>query len=288
MKSMCVIRSSLSLLLLVIGIDTHGQTEEKSRIAHHLKTISGTSIDAQQDSLSGLVALDLRSLLDREGALTDPFADLPMTRVDAPDGAFRLFTWNLPRADGSHLYQGMLLVRTSKGQALYELRDMTPKIPSPEVPELGPDRWYGALYYEVVPVKKGSRTLYTLLGWKGYSRAETRKVIEVLSFKGGKPRFGAPVFGTGKFKPMRKVYSYAYEATMTLRYDANMEGIIMDHLSPSRADMVGQPAFYGPDMTHDAYFWHKGEWWFGPQIDLRDPGKNVKPFRAPTRPAALD
>jgi hypothetical protein len=278
----------LSFLLLVGGFDARGQAEEKGRIANHLKALSSAPNNATQDSLSAWITLDLRTLLDKEGALSDSFADLPMTRVDAPDGAFRLFTWNLPRADGSHLYNGMLLVRTAKGQALYELRDMTSKIPAPEVPELGPDRWYGALYYEVVPVKSGSRTLYTLLGWKGYSRAENRKVIEVLSFKGGKPRFGAPVFGTGKLKAMRKVYAYAHEASMTLRYDASVEGIIMDHLSPSRPDMVGQPAFYGPDMTHDAYFWHKGEWWFGPQIDLRDPGKNVKPFRAPNRPASVE
>jgi hypothetical protein len=58
----------------------------------------------------------------------------------------------------------------------------------------------------------------------------------------------------------------------------------MDHLSPSRADMRDQWAFYGPDMTQDAYFWHKGEWWFGADIDLRDPGRTTKPFKAPPRP----
>jgi hypothetical protein len=280
---MATMRPLLLSSLLWLSFSVAAQEPERARIAQHLKALPGAT-DAQQDSLSLLVEQDLRTLLGREDALTASFDDLPITRVDAPDGAFRLFTWNLPRKDGSHLFKGALLVRTDRGNVLHELQDQTVRITSPEVPELGADRWYGALYYEVVPVKKGGRTLYTLLGWKGYSRAETRKVIDVLSFKGGKPRFGAPVFGKGKLKAMRKVYGYSHQATMALRYDPALEAIVMDHLSPSRTDMKDQRAYYGPDMTQDAYFWHKGEWWFGADIDLRDPGRTTKPFKAPPQP----
>ena len=266
--------------VLLTSVQAHAQTDPNARINDNLKQLAQAT-DLLQDSINVAIKTDLRALLDKNDALTSDFSGLQMTRVDAPDGAFRLFTWNLPRNDGHHDFEGFLLTRTSKGQALFELRDMTAKIPSPEVPELGPDRWYGALYYEAIPVRKGGRTLYTLLGWKGHSKAETRKVIDILSFKAGKPRFGAPVFGKGKLRSMRKVFGYAFQATMTLRYDPAVEGIVLDHLSPSRADLKDQWAFYGPDMTHDAYFWHKGEWWFGPDIDLRDPGNTVKPFKAP-------
>lgn len=272
-------RATHSLLLLQCCCTLLAQAPATARLAQLLKQLP-TATDEQQDSLNGSIKADLRNLLEEPEAWTASFTDLPMTRVDAPDGMFRLFTWNLPRNDGRHEFEGFLLARTPTGQVLYELRDMTAKIPSPEVPELGPDRWYGALYYEVIPVKKGARTYYTLLGWKGYSKAETRKVIEVLSFKSGKPRFGAPLFGSGKLKAMRKVFGYAFQASMTLRYDPAMEAIILDHLSPSRPDLKDNWAFYGPDMTHDGYFWHKGEWWFGPEIDLRapdsaKPGKGV-------------
>ncbi|MBL7938045.1 MAG: hypothetical protein JNL43_01690 [Flavobacteriales bacterium] len=280
---MSTLRSFLFAIGLIAG-QLFSQDGTQARVGSSLRALGNAPNDQVQDSINALIKQDLRTLLAADGALTADFKDLPMTRVDAPDGIFRLFTWNLPRNDGHHLFEGFLLVKTSKGQVLFELRDMTANIPAAEVPELGPDRWYGALYYDVIPVTKGSRTYYTLLGWKGYSKAETRKVIEVLSFKNGKPRFGAPLFGKGKLKAMRKVYGYAFQATMTLRYDPTIEGIVMDHLSPSRADMAGQPAYYGPDMTHDAYFWHKGEWWFGPDIDLRDPGKVAKPFKAPPKP----
>lgn len=277
---MPIMRHLILTSTLTIALAGASQDPTLSRIGGHLKALT-TATDAQQDSLNALVEQDLRAVLIMEDALTRPFDDLPMTRVDAPDGTFRLFTWNLPRQDGSHLYKGLLLARTDRGPVLHELKDQTSRITSPEVPELSAERWYGALYYEVVPVKKGRRELYTLLGWKGYSRTETRKVIEVLSFKGGKPRFGAPLFGRGKLKAMRKVYGYSYQATMSLRYDPQLQAIVMDHLSPSRADMKDQWAFYGPDMTHDAYFWHKGEWWFGADIDLRDPQRTNKPFKAP-------
>lgn len=244
----------------------------KARISANLQRLPSAT-DLLQDSINVAIKTDLRTLLDKDDALNAACDDLKMTRVDAPDGAFRFFTWNLPRSDGHHDFEGFLLVRTEKGQSLYELRDQTAKIPSPEVPELGPDRWYGALYYEVIPMKKGGRTVYTLLGWKGHSKAETRKVIEVLSFKGGKPRFGAPLFGKGKLKAMRKVYGYAFNVSMSMRYDPSLEAIIMDHLSPSRPDLKDNWAFYGPDMTHDGWFWHKGEWWFGPEVDLRAPEK---------------
>lgn len=265
-----MVRLTLTLLFFVWSTPGIAQDTLMVRIGANLKRLA-TASDLVQDSINGAIKTDLRALLDRDGALTATLAHLPMTRVDAPDGAFRLFTWNLPRSDGRHEFEGFLLVATPKGQALYELRDMTAKITAPEVPELGPDRWYGALYYEVIPVKKAGRIYYTLLGWKGHSKAETRKVIEVLSFKAGKPRFGAPLFGKGKLRSMRRVFGYAFNVTMSMRYDPALEAIVLDHLSPLRPDLKDQWAFYGPDMTHDGYFWHKGEWWFGEGIDLRAP-----------------
>ena len=275
------------LLLFVVSLPLvvlHAQVGPKEQLITDVNALAKATSDEDRDSINLLIKRSLRNLLDQPDGFSISFEDVPLSRVEAPDGAFRLLTWNMPRDDGSNQFEGFLLARQGDRTALYELRDMTKSIPSPEVPELGPDKWYGALYYQVIPVKKGGRTYYTLLGWKGYSKAETRKVIEVLSFKNGKPRFGAPLFGKGKLKSMRKVYGFSFQATMTLRYDAKMEGILMDHLSPSQADMKDQRAFYGPDMTHDAYFWYKGEWWFEPDIDARDRKQDGRPFNAPPKP----
>lgn len=274
---------TLLLSFQLLQPEAHAQSGERTRLALTMKELAAAETDALRDSINERVKLQLRALLDADESFGRSYDSIPMSRVDAPDNAFRLFTWNVPREDGTHRYEGFLLVNNGKEQSLYELRDMTSSIPSPEVPELGPDRWYGALYYQVVPVKKAGRTYYTLLGWKGYSKVETRKVIEVLSFRNGRPRFGAPLFGGGRRRTMRKVYGFSFQSSMTLRYDPIMKGILLDHLSPSRKDMEGQWAYYGPDMTHDAFFWYKGGWWYEPDIDARDPSPGTKRFNPPVR-----
>jgi hypothetical protein len=268
---------ALLLILPLLGQD------ELVRVNGTVKALAEAATDPQRDSLNLVLKQDLRSLLEREDALVMPLEALQLSRVDAPDKTFRLITWNIPREDGSHRFEGYLLHATGRKAILHELRDGTREIPAPEVPELGPDRWYGALYYQVVPVKKAGKTYYTLLGWKGYDRVETRKVIDVLHFKGSQPRFGAPLFGSGKLRRNRQVFGYSFQATMTLRHEPDM-GIVLDHLSPARQDLQGQWAFYGPDMSYDAYVWDKDHWRFERDVDARDRRRSDKPFTAP--PAA--
>jgi hypothetical protein len=278
-------RATTTLLALTLAtLQVASQAASTEVLASHLAVMGGLATDAARDSLNALVKAEMRDLLDRDEAFGTSFEGVPMSRVDAPDGTFRMFTWNVPREDGSHLYEGYLLMRIGSRQSLVELRDMSAGIPSPEVPELGPDRWYGALYYDVVLVKKGAKTYYTLLGWKGHSSVETRKVIEVLHFKGKQPRFGAPLFGTGRLKANRKVFGYSFQTSMGLWYEKDQGRIVLDHLSPARADMEGQRAFYGPDLSYDAYVWDKGVWRYERDIDARDIRRSGKPFNAPPPP----
>jgi hypothetical protein len=276
-------RLPILLPLCLIAGALHAQ-DPIAPVRTQVEAMARQTTDAGRDSVNGLLKLALRELLERDDALTIDLTDLPMARVDAPDGQFRLLTWNLPRTDGGHRFEGMLLYPHGKRITLVELRDMSGSIPAPEVPELGPDRWYGALYYEVIPVKRGGKTYYTLLGWKGHSKVETRKVIDVLHFKGGQPRFGAPLFGSGRIRAHRKVYGYSFQAVMMLRYEPAQRRILLDHLSPMRADMEGQWAFYGPDLSYDAYVWDKDHWRFERDVDARDHRPSDKPYKAPPPP----
>lgn len=275
-------RIPLLLSSLFILAFTQAQ-DDLAALTSQLKALKATTTDTERDSLNALVKAGLLTMLEKEDAMTRTFKDLPMSMVEAPDGAFRLFTWNIPRSNGTHHYEGFMLVQDKRGGTVYELHDATPTISPPEVPELGPDRWYGALYYQVVPVKKGGRTYYTLLGWKGYSKVETRKVIEVLHFKGGRPRFGAPLFGHGRPRATRKVFGFGFQATMMLRHEPTTGRIVLDHLSPRRPDMAGQWAYYGPDLSYDAYVWDKDHWRFERDIDARDPQRDTRPFNTPPK-----
>src|SRR5690606_28661530 len=66
-----------------------------------LKAIGTAANDAARDSANAAVKHELGSILDSDSAFTATFAQVPISRVDAPDGSFRLFTWNLPMDDGS-------------------------------------------------------------------------------------------------------------------------------------------------------------------------------------------
>ncbi len=257
-----------------------------------LKALGGSRDEAVQDSLNAHVRSLLRSALEAPDAFDRTFAGIPLTTVDAPDDRFRLFTWNLARPDGGHRFEGLLLVRDKRGGVVHELVDATARIASPSTAELSVDNWYGALYYDVVPVKQGGRTWYTLLGWKGHSRVETRKVIEVLTFKGARPRFGAPLFDRPasadgvrpgrRIRQHRQVFAYAAQATMSLKKDPRGGRIVFDHLSPTRPDLAGDPAFLGPDLSYDAYLWEKGAWTFQRDVDARDLDMS-RPWNAPPK-----
>lgn len=272
--------------MLLLARAGWSQSDGKAEAIAQAKALAAANGDLAREAASAKLKTALRHLLEQPDGLTMDLDELPLSRVEAPDGSFRLITWNIPLTDGSHRYEGLLLARQRKLTTLYELRDQTASITNPELAELGPERWLGALYYQVVPVRKGGRTWYTLLGWKGHSATETRKVIDVLSFRSGKPRFGAPLFGRGKLKEQRKLFAYAFNVSMMLRHEAEQQRIVLDHLAPMRADLQGKGALMGPDMSFDAFVWDKGQWRYERDIDLRDPKRDGKPFNAPPKDAA--
>lgn len=271
------------LLTLAMAAGAHAQRASLAEAVAQAKALREAPTDASRELASDRLKNALRAVLDAPDGLTVNLDSLPLSRVEAPDRSLRLITWNIPLTDGSHRYEGLLLARSGRLTSLFELRDMSASIPNPELAELGPDRWYGALYYQLIEVRKGGKTWYTLLGWKGHSATETRKVIEVLSFRGGKPRFGAPLFGQARRKEMRKVYAYAFQASMMLRYEPALKRIVLDHLAPLQPGIDGKGPLMGPSMSFDAFVWGKGQWRFERDIDLRDPKDDKRPYTPPPK-----
>ena len=265
------------LLSLLLPCAAYGQGY--ADLTAQLKAIGNASTDNARDSISALVKNELGDILNSDTAFTATFMDVPISRAEPKDGAFRLITWNVRHADGSFRYEGFLLVREKKGQQLYELSDMTENMAHPSAMQGSAENWYGAIYYDVIPVKRGAKTWYTLLGWKGVSDIETQKVIEVLSFSPA-PKFGASAFPAGRKREMRKIFAYSAQGKMTLKWDAAHLSIVADHLAPTDPAFAGNPAYTAPDMTYDAYYWDKDHWEMQRDVDVR--GKDSrKPFKAP-------
>jgi hypothetical protein len=126
-----------------------------------------------------------------------PFDSLKdVARLTSPDKKFRIINWDLNRKDGSHFYFGFIQVQTEKGKfELYKLQDRSGTIKSPETHTGDHTKWFGMLYYKIIPCDD----YYALLAWDGNDKLTCRKFIDVLSFKDN----AEPVFGKDVFKMPR-------------------------------------------------------------------------------------
>ena len=63
---------------------------------------------------------------------------------------------------------------------LFSLTDKSADIKNPENTVGEASKWYGMLYYKIVPVKIKRKKYYTLLGWDGNDKITAKKIIDVL------------------------------------------------------------------------------------------------------------
>lgn len=263
----------LSISLLLICSFSHGQNNLKMNI--------------WQDSLSQLGAQMFGKVAETEriesnfafvktlvSALKEPnsfyfnFDKLRMISVlNAPDNSFRIITWNLPLQDGSYLYYGTIQHRSGTIK-LTPLLDKTFQISNPERDIVANKDWYGAQYYDIIPLAKNQ---YILLGWKGHHADYTKKVIDVLNLSSdGTASFGAKVF-SDDHTLSRKIFSYTRQASMYLKYNAAQRRIEFDHIVPADPSLKGDFKYYGPDLSYDGYSVENGKLIFKPNIPIQNP-----------------
>ena len=200
-----------------------------------------------------------------------PFDSLKeIKRLTSPDKRFRFIMWDVPKADGSYIYFGFIQAQhpKTKKYELYELSDKSAAVKSPETYVGDNSKWFGMLYYSIIPCGD----YYTLLGWDGNDKLSSRKFIDVLSFKkDGTPLFGKAVFKMPKKIPSRIMFEFNAKLTMTLRYNATSESIVFDHLAPKEDFLDKQYQFYGPDLSYDAFIYRRGKWNFEEEVDVQNP-----------------
>lgn len=199
----------------------------------------------------------LVALLKRPNSFENPLEELDMISIKrAPDGQFRVFTWHIQHNDGSYRYYGAIQRYTKDGAlSLLPLVDRTYTIANPQQAILNPDNWYGAQYYDIIPMQESPST-YILLGWKGENPKVTQKVIDILNLKPNDVTFGSPVYKGADIpsNTARLIYYYNKQASMLMKYDAPTKRILMDHLASNMKDPSGAPhESYGPDMSYDAW-----------------------------------
>lgn len=270
------------MILILTHFLTSGMAQENTSSGLFCDSIisimRGSASDSLRISANETYIRMLSEKLNDPAALSYSFDTLTNLSVrTSNDNKVRLYTWLLSLENGQkNLYYGYLHYSDKKGNVkLYPLKDSTLTISKPESEKLRPDRWYGAIYYSIVPVKRSGKVFYTLLGWKSIDRSRTQKVIEILYFDNGIPKMGYPLLKTGKIFRNRQVYSFQANLSMVLRYEPGKKMIVVDHLTSG--DGNG-----GPDGTYDAFKFRSGKWLLYNDVDIRSdwkPSKNVpRPF----------
>jgi hypothetical protein len=195
--------------------------------------------------------------------------------LESSDKQVRIFTWDVPANDFTHMYYGFVQAynRKSKKYEVYELKDKSETIRDPENAMLDNTKWFGACYYSIIETKYKKKKYYTLLGWDGNNRNTNKKLVDVLTLnEKGFPKFGDAIFSDEKVKmKKRMIFEFKAGLVMSLRYDEDSQGIIFDHLSPSDPSLEGVYSFYGPDFSYDMLQFKEGKWQYIKNVDARNP-----------------
>ncbi|WP_306643579.1 hypothetical protein [Sanyastnella coralliicola] len=265
--------ASLEDRIIFIQEKMRDAVEDETRFAYH-------------DSLRQTMT----EVMNSSGSLEYAFDRVQyMSILTSSNGELRIFNWNMPYNDQTHTYGCFMLWLVDGKQGIYdwvELEDNVDDGSSVENKYLKPEKWQGALYYELIEVKKGRKKIdhYVLLGWDGANGLINRKVIEPFTINRGKVRLGAPVFDIPKKNPKRYVMEYSEEVMASLKYYPKEKRIVFDHLSPRQEGLEGNPAFYGPDMTYDSFNLEKTKWEYNSNVDITlDKEQSKRPYIDPRR-----
>lgn len=246
-------------------LNVNGQNLEnqENELLHLLDELRSAKDNSEKNQANTKFKSKLEETIRMEGAFDYPFSKLKtMGSIKSPDNTFRLFNWNVEQDDLTQIYYCYILLfdERRKEYKIIELKDNSMMLPQKPSEILEADNWYGALYYKIIPMKKGSKTLYTVLGWDGNNSVSTMKVVDVLNFSGSTVRLGNPVFKMPKETLKRVFFEFAKKTTMYLSYEDQYDRIIFDHLAPESPALTGLYSMYVPDLSHDAFVFDAGKW----------------------------
>ncbi len=253
-------------------------TNREKRLVIFLDTLRAAKTNSEKLIANQVFRKYLLETIQLSESYTYPFHKLSsLGSITSPDNEFRLFNWNVEMEDESNQFYCFLIrkgKRKSKNKVIEFLEKNTVNSNSQDV--LTENNWYGALYYKIIPIKKGSKTMYTLLGWKSNSTVSHYKLIDILTIYGTHVKFGDLIFKNKTELKRRICFEYSKKSIMSLKFEPLYERIIFDHLSPESPSMNGFYEYYVPDMSHDAYVYEEEKWIFKEDvIGINSPSKET-------------
>lgn len=192
-------------------------------------------------------------------------------QITSPDSIVKIITWNLLLESGKNKYFCYLVKKVGNGlKKIYELTGEHKEKPVLTDTIYNFSDWYGALYYDIRPFSDGQNVSWMILGLDYGNSDISRKIIDVINFKGDKPpTFGKKIFQTTNWLKYRQVFEYASMGSMTLRFTSDTT-IVFDHLVPIGGSPESGNLLMGPDFSYDAFILSNGKWIFRLNIDARN------------------
>ncbi len=280
-------RIALISFVVFLTSSSQGQTlaELESKMALHLEVIGSEASTDEKLAASDSFETLLLQAFSQDGCFEYPFEKIPkVSKLMPEDERFRLFNWNIPLENGRHTFRLYLLFPNGDFRQFEENRELKHE---DESSVIKPNDWYGAIYYELHPKKIKRKTYYTLVGWDGKNDLTTIKVLDVLVVnKKNEVELGFPLFEKEGDLVNRRVFEYADEVVMNLKWLEPKEMIIFDKLEPKTPNLKGNYAFYGPSTAFDGYSWTGDYWKLHEFIDMSRPksAETGAQFNFPDRP----
>lgn len=233
------------------------------RLAKNLIVDSLTEGRMRNDSL--FVRTLVRSL-QVKNSFYYPFDSVKgISKVYAPDSAFRIFSWSLSYDDFYSRQRAAIQYKTTDGSLrLIPLRDFSEFTTAATDSMRSKDNWIGAVYYNIIKTQHLGKSYYTLFGFDDNSVRSSKKWIDVLTFDNK----NMPVFGgnfsferdTAKRAPQKRFFiEYKKEANALVNYDPDINMILVDHLI-SESDEEDKAYTLIPDGDYEGFEWKDGKW----------------------------
>jgi len=258
----------LFLFLLIFQNIFAQNIESINRI---FEEISNEKNDSVKMVLNESIKEILEDFFESEKSFSADFKQVKnVGKITSKDNLVNIYTWNI-LLENSVLFN--CFVQQSNGKVYYMSQQNCYK--PTENQTVSPDKWYGALYYQIVPFKRNNNTYYVLAGYGQYKPSTKMKVLEVLDLQNDTLFFGHPVFvKNSKIAYSRVVFEYDANSVMHLEYNEKKRRFEFDHLSPVLVKEDGEVLSFGSDMSVDGYKLNGDYWKYVDDLDVKNKRTN--------------
>lgn len=227
--------------------------------------------DNEKQRINDSIRIFVKGYASSDSVLRHNFKNLRyLGQILSPDSKLKILTWNLILNNGENLFFSYIIRKMKDTNKVYEI---TAKYSGDTINTENiytPENWYGALYYAVQPFRRGKETYYLVLGLNYGNTLITRKIIDVLYFRGDELLLGESCFRRDDRFKFREVLEYSADGLVSLRINSS-KMVVFDSLENySQGHETYGSENYGAGSVIDAYLYKKGSWIYTPDVNIKN------------------